>query len=196
MNQHWAIFITNDSNKTKLLAQILKGKLQQELSFLNTLQGALFSKIALEKLMDEEDRHGTKLIATDTEQPLRTMSSGEQKKALLIHLLSGSPDYIILDNPFDNLDSISQERLVNTLKERSDRTMFIQIISRKTDLLPFISNFAYLNKDQLSFDIDFEFTSPTKTSKKFTGRIPSPLAVQKLDPVSYTHLTLPTTPYV
>lgn len=175
MKQHWGIFIDNDSNKTKLLQQLLKGNLPQRLSFLKALQGALFSKIVLEKLMDAEDRHGTKTIAKETEQPLRTMSSGEQKKALLNYLLYNSPDYIILDNPFDNLDLASQELLTNTLKERAGKTTFIQIISRKRDLLPFISNFAHLNKEHLSFEVTIEKNSQFEALKEFSGNIPSPL---------------------
>ena len=178
MKQHWAIFINNDSNKAKLLKQLLRGILPNEFSFLAILQGALFSKLALEQLMDEEDRHGTKIIAKETEQPLRTMSSGEQKKALLTHLLNTSPDFIILDNPFDNLDSDSQEALRATLSQRSSTTIFIQIISRKKDLLPFISNFARLNKEQLSFHENLEHALFLKNhTADFKGTIPSPLQV-------------------
>lgn len=175
MSQHWGIFIDNNSNKKQLLQQLLKGDFPKRLSFLNDLQGSLFSKIALEKLMAAEDRHDTKIIAKETEQPLRTMSSGEQKKVLLFHLLNDSPDYIILDNPFDNLDISSQALLANTLIAREGKTTFIQIISRKSDLLPFISNFARLNKEQLSFDVDLENISPLETSRAFNGNIPYPL---------------------
>ena len=181
MRQHWGIFINNDSNKTKLLQELLKGDFPERLAFLNKQEGTLFSKIVLEKFMDAEDRHGTKTIAKETDQPLRTMSSGEQKKALLIYLLSESPDYIILDNPFDNLDITSQELLANTLKEREGKTTFIQIISRKSDLLPFISNFAYLNKEQLSFDVDLENISQLEPSEAFIGNIPSPLKAITFD---------------
>ncbi len=181
MRQHWGIFIDNDSNKTKLLQELLKGDFPERLAFLNKQEGTLFSKIVLEKFMDAEDRHGTKTIAKETDQPLRTMSSGEQKKALLIYLLSESPDYIILDNPFDNLDITSQELLANTLKEREGKTTFIQIISRKSDLLPFISNFAYLNKEQLSFDVDLENISQLEPSEVFIGNIPSPLKAITFD---------------
>ncbi len=181
MKQHWGIFIDNDSNKTKLLQELLKGDFPERLAFLNKQEGTLFSKIVLEKFMDAEDRHGTKTIAKETDQPLRTMSSGEQKKALLIYLLSESPDYIILDNPFDNLDITSQELLANTLKEREGKTTFIQIISRKSDLLPFISNFAYLNKEQLSFDVDLENISQLEPSEVFIGNIPSPLKAITFD---------------
>ncbi len=181
MRQHWGIFIDNDSNKTKLLQELLKGDFPERLAFLNKQEGTLFSKIVLEKFMDAEDRHGTKTIAKETDQPLRTMSSGEQKKALLIYLLSESPDYIILDNPFDNLDITSQELLANTLKEREGKTTFIQIISRKSDLLPFISNFTYLNKEQLSFDVDLENISQLEPSEVFIGNIPSPLKAITFD---------------
>lgn len=181
MRQHWGIFINNDSNKTKLLQELLKGDFPERLAFLNKQEGTLFSKIVLEKFMDAEDRHGTKTIAKETDQPLRTMSSGEQKKALLIYLLSESPDYIILDNPFDNLDITSQELLANTLKEREGKTTFIQIISRKSDLLPFISNFAYLNEEKLSFDVDLENISQLEPSEAFIGNIPSPLKAITFD---------------
>ncbi len=189
MKQHWAIFINNDSNKAKLLQQLLRGILPKEFSFLANLQGSLFSKLALKQLMDEEDRHGTKTIAKETEQPLRTMSSGEQKKALLTHLLNTSPDYIILDNPFDNLDMDSQEALSATLTERASTTIFLQIISRKKDLLPFISNFASLNKEQLSFHENLEHASSLEHHSTGLRRtIPSPLQAIPFDQDSLIHL--------
>ena len=181
MKQHWAIFIDNNSKKSKILQQLLKGDLSQRLSFLNNLKGALFSKTVLEKLMDEEDRHGIKKIAKETDQPLRTMSSGEQIKALLTYLLNDNPDFIILDNPFDNLDTTSQKLLSHTLKERSVKTTFIQLISRKSDLLPFISNYASLQIDELSFDMDIENSLNIEAPSVFKGIIPSPLSSISFD---------------
>ena len=49
MKQHWAIFIDNDSNKAKILKQLIQGQLTHELSFLNNQHGTLFSKLALEQ---------------------------------------------------------------------------------------------------------------------------------------------------
>jgi molybdate transport system ATP-binding protein len=77
------------------------------------------------------------------------MSSGEQKKALLNFLLKSKPDFIILDNPFDNLDSDAQADLRKTLKDISASTILIQIISRTMDVLPFITHFAELQKTEL-----------------------------------------------
>lgn len=132
--------------------------------------------------MDEEDRHGTQIITQGIEQPLRTMSSGEQKKALLHHLFQEDSDFIVLDNPFDNLDTDSQKMLANTLEDRSKQTIFVQIVSRKDDLLPFIQNFTSLNEDQLSIhkNLNSIFQSINKVS--FAGSIPS-----ELKPIGYQH---------
>ncbi len=185
MIDHWAIFTDNNSNKAKLIRQFLKSKIDGKLSIFNDLNGVLFSKYTLKQLMDEEDRHGTKIITKGTPQTLRSMSSGEQKKTLLAHLLLQDTDFIILDNPFDNLDTASQAELLDTLTERSDHTTFIQIISRQNELLPFISNFAYLNIDELSFYDDVKDIFSLTRASDFTDRIPDPL-----HPIIYENETL------
>ncbi len=184
MKQHWAIFIQNDSNKEKLIDQILNSSLPQELSYFKGLKGVLFSKISVDKYIDKEERHGAKIIAKDKEQPLQTMSSGEQKKALLKNLLKAKVDYIILDNPFDNLDSDAQQALKTTLTKRANQTAFIQLISRKSDLLPFISNFSSLDKNKLQFHKDLKSISASTYPVLFKGKIPLPLdTVTKTDDV-------------
>lgn len=177
MKQHWAIFIDNNSDKTKLVRHLLKptSELPKQLSFLQALKGGLFSKLALIQFMDSEDRHGIKLIAKDSEQSLRTMSSGEQKKALLKHLLASNPDFIVLDNPFDNLDQVTQQNLKRTLENQSQQTLYIQIISRQDDLLPFISNTAYFDKNAFTFQKDFERTFAEQQTLTFSATIPAPL---------------------
>jgi molybdate transport system ATP-binding protein len=185
MIDHWAIFTENNSNKAKLIRQFLKSKIEGKLSIFNDLNGVLFSKYTLKQLMDEEDRHGTKIITKGTPQTLRSMSNGEQKKTLLAHLLLQDTDFIILDNPFDNLDTASQAELLDTLTERSDHTTFIQIISRQNDLLPFISNFAYLNIDELSFYDDVKDIFSLTRASDSTDRIPDPL-----HPIIYENETL------
>ena len=130
-SKHWAICINNESRKSEFIRSILKGSPPKELEALASLSGALFSKLAIERFIDEEDRHGEKVITKHTEQSLRSMSSGEQKKALLHHLLRNHPDYIILDNPFDNLDIASQENLARVLDKESTTTIFVLLISRE-----------------------------------------------------------------
>ena len=174
-SKHWAVFINNKSHKSEFIRSILKGAPPNALEPLTALRGALFSKMAIEQFMDEENRHGTKIIAKHSQQSLQSMSSGEQKKALLNYLLQRKPDFILLDNPFDNLDIDSQEKLTVTLTENSVRTIFVLLISRKNDLLPFIKNYAILNESKLSIQKDLDFLVDHSKKIPFSGTIPVPL---------------------
>ncbi len=51
---------------------------------------------------------------------LRDLSKGNQKKVGIIATLIGSPDVIILDEPFANLDPTTQFRLKKIIKEIAD----------------------------------------------------------------------------
>ena len=177
--KHWAIFVDNTSNITDFIHQVLHNKAPSSID-LKDLKGLLFAKSVLLRYIDEEDRHGKKTINKDALQSLQSMSSGEQKKALLTHILNSNPDFIILDNPFDNLDIASQESLRSTLIKRSEHTIFIQIISRKDDLLPFISNYAKLDKKVLHFHQDLNTIFHTETPI-FNKPIPSAIQPIKYD---------------
>lgn len=145
MLEHWAIFVDNDSKKSSFIEAVLNNTQSDFKSFRN-LKGLLFSSLSITKLINEEERHGP-LRLNNTAQPLKTMSSGEQKKALLSHIFENSPDYIILDNPFDNLDVDFQQELRLMLKTKANTIRILQLISRKSDKLSFIHNYGILEKD-------------------------------------------------
>jgi len=173
--EHWAIFINNNSRKSQFIKNLLEGPTPSEFKDLAHKEGLLFSKITLNKFIDEEERHDIKIINQHTDQKLKTMSSGEQKKALLAYIFQLKPDFIVLDNPFDNLDTDSQNDLKVSLKDISKTTSIIQLISRKADMLPFISNLLFLDKSTLrqqpgSLEEDKSFKDTN-----FSGRIPLPL---------------------
>ena len=150
--QHCAIYINNQSNKQGFIDRLFHDAvLPLGFEMLIGLQGALFSKLALNQFIDEEERHDEKTITKDTPQSLKSMSSGERKKALLKHLLKTNPDFLILDNPFDNLDSDSQNNLTSLLNTISTHTTIVQLISRKGDLLTFIANYATLVGSTITF---------------------------------------------
>ncbi|MEO0527838.1 MAG: ATP-binding cassette domain-containing protein [Bacteroidota bacterium] len=142
--KHWGVFINNQSDKKYFINGLLTDTVFHGFETLASLKGALFSKIALNTFILEEERHDRKIITSSTPQTLRSMSSGEQKKALLGYLLKKDPDFLILDNPFDNLDIDSQKDLHNLLFTVSQRTSIVQLISRKEDKLPFISHSVQL----------------------------------------------------
>ena len=139
---HWAIFTENSTPVTSLLDKLLNGPLPEGFESLEDKKGALFSTAEIQKWMDEERRHDRKILTRNHTQSLQSMSSGERKKALFSHILSENPDYLILDNPFENLDPSSRAELLNKVNDLSQTTSLIQILSRKDDLLPQIKRYA------------------------------------------------------
>ena len=115
------------------------------------------------------------------------MSSGERKKALFSYLLSQKPDYMILDNAFDNLDVASRKFFTETIHGLKSSMSIVQVLSRKSDLLPFIGRYATWHKDQLNWHkkIPVAVDVSIKESKHFSNPLPAPL-VQ----VDYEHSSL------
>lgn len=174
---HWAIFTNNDSQKERCIENILKGKLPDILKNLEALQGALFAKTTLQEFIDEEEKHDIKIITRDTRQRLSTMSSGEQKKILLNYLVNTGADFLILDNPFDNLDTESQKDLRILLGQLAETTLIIQFLSRRTDLLPFCKQWLFLEKSDLrplSSPISNNLDPGEEPADTFSGTIPLP----------------------
>ena len=144
---HWAVFLSNDADTQSLVQQIINGKAVEPFTAFNSLKGVLFSPILLNELIEEESRRDYSDVTKNINRELKSLSSGEQKKALLAYVLAQQPDYIILDNPFDNLDKVSQQSLQIMLAEVATHTTFIQLINRKADLLPFIHQAISVEKN-------------------------------------------------
>ncbi len=144
---HWAVFLSNDADIALFAQQIITGKAVEPFTAFHDQKGILFSPILLNDLIEEESRRDYSEITKNSNRQLKSLSSGEQKKALLTYVLSQEPDFIILDNPFDNLDKSSQQSLKKMLVEIAEHTSLIQLINRKKDLLPFINNAVVLEEN-------------------------------------------------
>lgn len=83
-------------------------------------------------------------------RPFRYLSTGEARKVLLCQVLMAQPDLLILDEPFDGLDSTSREQLSEQLQQLSQRaTTLILILNRFTDLPEFIEEIGILEGGKL-----------------------------------------------
>jgi molybdate transport system ATP-binding protein len=60
MQKHWAVFINNNSNKTGFIGQLLSGRLPVTFVSLNGKKTALFSKLELDRFIEEEERQNVK----------------------------------------------------------------------------------------------------------------------------------------
>ncbi|TLF45601.1 ATP-binding cassette domain-containing protein [Maribacter aurantiacus] len=180
--QHLGIFTDNQTNKKELIRKLQNNEFSDIVN-LKDISGKLFSQLAVRRFMEEEEKHGTKYISTKG-QALKTMSSGEQKKALLFHILDQKPDYILLDNPFDNLDISFQNDLKTLLQEKASGTLLIQLASRKSDMLSNIRNFAKVIDGQLRI-LTEDIQGEEEEATIFMGSIPP-----AIEPIPFNGETL------
>ncbi|NNE76967.1 MAG: ATP-binding cassette domain-containing protein, partial [Pricia sp.] len=140
-----------------------------------------------------------KVLTSHTQQSLKSMSSGEQKKALLSYIFKLRPDFIVLDNPFDNLDADSQADLRLQLGEVSLHISIILLISRKIDLLPFINYFARLRGHEIVVLKNRTEALASEETATLEGEIPLPpstfdIAVNTLVDLKKVNVTYGTKP--
>ena len=128
--QHYAIFLSNTFNKQSFIQQLLDKKAKGLFASFNTADAVLFSAYTIQQFLLEEEIHGYSGIEATRKQSLRSMSSGEQKKVLLQHLLSMKPHVLILDNLFDNLDTAAQASFKEAVEKASANTQIIELRHR------------------------------------------------------------------
>jgi molybdate transport system ATP-binding protein len=174
MKLHWAILTNNSSQVTDFLDAMEAGRFPLPLAHLENKKGGHFSKMTLQRFMDEEERHEHRSIG-HLSQPLRSLSSGEQKRALLTYIFASDPDYVLLDNPFDNLDAPFVEEFKEMLMAMAERTPLIQITNRQTDVLPFITHYAVLEHDVFQVVPNFSGRGHTAATPLLGHEIPVPL---------------------
>jgi molybdate transport system ATP-binding protein len=176
--KHFAINIAPNCNYNEVITNILSGNLLQPVIVLTALQGALYADAAVNAIVAEELWHDKFEITTASNNSLKSMSSGEQKKALLQYIIAKKPGFIVVDNIPDNLDTEAQQNIVTVLQQIASHTIIIQIIHRKKDLLPFINavvtinNNVFLKQQSIAEYLQIENTT---NKKYFTEDIPPAL---------------------
>ncbi|MCK0160203.1 ATP-binding cassette domain-containing protein [Allomuricauda sp. F6463D] len=179
----YVILTLNNSNTKPLVNSLLNNKPINGFAKLHGLKGLLFSRSEINRYLDEEDRHDIKVLTKESEQLLKTMSSGEQKKALLNHLLQQNPDFMVLVNPFDNLDVAAQTKLKEQILDIASQTIVVQIVSRLGDILPIATDFFKLDGNTLhQYNSKGDFWNENKTEPiNFNGEIPAPISPIKIE---------------
>lgn len=177
MPNTYAILVDYESQIEHLAKQICKGEPHEHFSFLQSKKGAVFSNAEIERFIWEEEQHDVRGLAEHRPQRLRSLSSGERKKALLEHVLLQKPDFLVLVNPFDNLDTTSQEDLKKRLHTISQSIALIQLLSRTEDILANSNVFFSCTSNKLSAHTGIEELKKYVNSSSSTAieTIPPPL---------------------
>lgn len=176
-NLHFAIKKDSLSIKDKLVENILKEN--STLKHLKGKKGVLFSSKVLANFIEKEARYQTKIIATKENRNLRSLSSGEQKKALLNYLLQQKPTFLILDSPFESLDVASVSSLKKQLIAISSEITIIQIFNRKDEILSIITNVLDIENDKIKANKPINKYKFKEQSFAFKGKVPKSITPYK-----------------
>lgn len=189
MPKHATFYISNNDNKNELIKRILSGDI---LSDLKNLKGELFSEITINKFIEAEKRHGHFSVSTQTKNSLENSSEGERKKAVLTYIFSKKPDYIIVDNIFDNLDVSSQKNILKQLITLSKKVTLIQLTNRKEDILPFIEDVYQFEGENIISINDFHLENKSQQAT-FIESIPkyeSQIVVEGNSLITFKNVTV------
>ncbi len=183
--KHYAIEGNSISMKGKWISDLIKGN--TELEEFKGKKGRLFSNVTLEKWIEEEMSHDNFSLTKDENRSVRTLSSGEQKKALLEFQMGCNPDFMVLDNPFDCLDVESVKSLQKDLEMAADKIPLLQIFKRQSDILPFVTDVLVVKDDKLVDQMALDLFADKhlhKTNSFLNGDLPKPLtAFEKIPDV-------------
>lgn len=185
---HKAVYIQGNINRNTIIDKIVEGSFFGNQLETGSLKSAVYSSLELAHFVDEEIRHGQFKINTGITTTLAHASSGEQRRALLSHILASNPGLLIVDNVFENLDQEAVELITVKLKEISTTVVIVQLLNRRSDLLPFIQEVYSLQDVNVSNREDRQRFLHTPSGDVALGniRIPGPLH----------HYTLPDYPLV
>ncbi|QTD38249.1 ATP-binding cassette domain-containing protein [Polaribacter batillariae] len=176
-NIHFAINNSALVPNSKLLDNILNGT--HTLPILRDKKGFLFSYSVLEKLMENEAKHNTKTLTNKQNRSIRSLSNGEQKKALLNYAMLQKPAFLILDSPFESLDAASVISLRKKLVQLSSKIIFVQIFNRKEEILPVITHILEIKNDKITAQTPIENYHFKTQNFVFNGKIPKSITTYK-----------------
>jgi len=92
------------------------------------------------------------------DRAFRKLSTGESRKVMLIRALSCDADLLILDEPFDGLDSTAHAMLQKHLIEVVEHTPVVMVLNRFDEIPDFISHIAYVEKGELRHQVNRQDT--------------------------------------
>jgi molybdate transport system ATP-binding protein len=88
------------------------------------------------------------------DRAFRKLSTGESRKVMLIRALSCNADLLILDEPFDGLDSATHAMLQKHLADVVQHTPVIMVLNRFDEIPEFISHIAYMEQGELRYQVE------------------------------------------
>ena len=186
LNSHIGIYLSNASNKKLVINRIITDDFLKDYLNLSTGSCALFSTITVERMLDEELRHDRIVVSTaENKQGLQTMSSGQQKKAVLEYLIAQQPSFLVLDDVYANVDKATQAMITHKLENVSKQMTMIQLFFRKRDVLSNIDYVLTVNEQDeivnVQSKVDFLSSKDIHSSSRHVFKLPTQYSQTQID---------------
>ena len=88
------------------------------------------------------------------QQSFRKLSSGESRKMMLIRALCSKPELLILDEPFEGLDTASHANLNKILLQMALSVPMILVLNRIDEIPNFVTHLGYMDNGSLIHCVD------------------------------------------
>ncbi|OUR90570.1 molybdenum ABC transporter ATP-binding protein [Gammaproteobacteria bacterium 42_54_T18] len=119
-------------------------------------EGTPVREILYEDCQDTElaeqliEKFGLELLL---DRSFRKLSTGESRKVMLIRALASKPDLLVLDEPFDGLDTKTLGMLQQHLATLIDTVPMVMVLNRFDEFPDFITDIAYVEKGTLQHQV-------------------------------------------
>ncbi len=79
----------------------------------------------------------------------KEMSGGEQQRVCIARALANNPDYILADEPTGNLDEENEIKVLNILKELSQKGKCVIVVSHSNEIVKYADQVLNLSQGKL-----------------------------------------------
>lgn len=79
----------------------------------------------------------------------KEMSGGEQQRVCIARALANNPDYILADEPTGNLDEENEIKILNILKELSQKGKCVIVVSHSNEIVKYADEVLNLSQGKL-----------------------------------------------